>query len=290
MKQESIVDAPQLITSAAEARAAVEAARRTGETVGFVPTMGALHEGHLSLVEASLSTCDRTVVSIFVNPTQFGPGEDLDRYPRELDRDMQSLERLGCWMVFAPTTAEMYPPGSETLVDVGSVAVPLEGTARPGHFPGVATIVTKLFQIVPADRAFFGQKDYQQTLVIRQLVQDLSIPIQISICPTVRESDGLAMSSRNAYLSTEQRQQALSLWRALKLAEQLHKAGERQVEGLLSRLKTHFASLSGVDPEYIAFVEAGTVRPVEQINGPTVVAIAARVGQTRLIDNLLING
>jgi len=250
--------------------------------------MGALHEGHLSLVEASLAACDRTVVSIFVNPTQFGPGEDLARYPRVLDQDLQQLEKLGCWLVFAPSAEEMYPNDSETFIDVGAVAAPLEGAARPGHFRGVATVVLKLFQIVPADRAFFGQKDYQQTLVIKQMVRDLRVPVDIEVCPTVREPDGLAKSSRNAYLSTEQRQQALAIWQSLQLAEQLHVEGNHDVGKIKDQLQQHFAAVTGIEIEYIAFVEAGTVRPVFTITGPTVVAIAARVGQTRLIDNHLI--
>lgn len=275
----------QLVHSADETRAAVEAAKRAGETVGFVPTMGALHEGHLSLVKASLAACDRTVVSIFVNPTQFGPGEDLTSYPRELEKDLQLLEKLGCWLVFAPSTEEMYPEGSETLIDVGSLAKGLEGVARPTHFAGVATVVLKLFQIVPSDRAFFGQKDYQQTLVIQQLVRDLSVPIEITVCPTVREPDGLAMSSRNAYLSDQQRQQALSLSKALKLAEQRVAEGVIDVTELEAQLVAHFAKYPEVEVDYLAFVEAGTVRPVQTVEGPTILAVAARVGETRLIDN-----
>lgn len=278
----------RLVTSAAETRVAVLDAKQAGDTVGFVPTMGALHAGHLSLVEASLAACDRTVVSIFVNPTQFGADEDLERYPRELDKDWQLLEELGCWLVFAPSTAEMYSAGNETSVDVGAVAKPLEGVARPEHFLGVATVVLKLFQIVPADTAFFGQKDYQQTLVVKQLVRDLRVPISIEVCPTIREPDGLAMSSRNAFLSAEQRTQALSLWQALQLAERLYARGNCDVAYLSHHLRQHFATVSGVEVEYIAFLEAGTVRPVSSIAGPTVVTIAARVGQTRLIDNHLI--
>jgi len=276
---------PQLLTTIAETRAAVQAARRAGETLGFVPTMGALHDGHLRLVEASLAQCDRTVVSIFVNPIQFGPDEDLQRYPRVLERDMQLLKELGVWLVFAPSEAEMYPTDSETTVDVGSVADPLEGAARPEHFRGVATVVLKLFQIVPADRAFFGQKDYQQTLVIRQLVRDLCVPMEIEVCPTVREPDGLALSSRNAYLAPSQREQAVSLWQALQLAQSQHEAGERDVAQIELAMRSHFARLPEVAVEYIAFLEAGTVHPVREITGPTVIAIAARVGETRLIDN-----
>jgi len=278
----------RLVTTAAAARKSVVAAQRAGETVGFVPTMGALHKGHLSLVAASLAVCDHTVVSIFVNPTQFGPAEDLDRYPRVLGQDLKLLEELGCWLVFAPSTEEMYPQGSETLVDVGSVAEPFEGARRPGHYQGVATVVLKLLQIIPADRAFFGQKDYQQTLVVKQMVRDLSVPTAIEVCPTVREADQLAMSSRNAYLSDEDRQRALSLWQALQLAEQCYLAGERDVAGITEKMRQHFAVVTGVFVEYIACVEAGTVRPVKTITGPTVIAIAARVGETRLIDNHVI--
>jgi len=276
---------PRLITTAAETRAAVFAAQRRGETIGFVPTMGALHDGHLRLVEASLSACDRTVVSIFVNPTQFAPSEDLQRYPRMLEQDLRRLKQLGCWLVFAPSEAEMYPSGSETLIDVGSVAQPLEGIARPGHFRGVATVVLKLFQIVPADRVFFGQKDYQQTLVVKQLVRDLSVPVEIEVCPTVREPDGLAMSSRNAYLVSQQRAQALSLWQALQLAEQLYATGQEKVAVLEAEMRQHFTMAPDVEVEYIAFLAVGTVHPVTTIVGPTVIVIAARVGQTRLIDN-----
>jgi len=278
----------RLITSAEETRAAVLAAKRAGETVGFVPTMGALHAGHLRLVEVSLATCDRTVVSIFVNPTQFGPGEDLGRYPRVLEQDLPLLEKLGCWLVFAPSTDEMYRSGNETSIDVGTVGQPLEGAARPDHFRGVATIVLKLFQIIPADRAFLGQKDYQQTLVVQQMVRDLSVPIEIEVCPTVREPDGLAKSSRNAYLTPEQRQQALSLWQSLQLAEQLHADGNNDVAKIKKRLQQHFAAVPGVEVEYIAMVKEGTVQSVSTISGPTVVLIAARVGKTRLIDNYLI--
>lgn len=280
----------QLIHTVAHTRAAVEAAKQAGDTIGFVPTMGALHEGHLSLVEASVATCDRTVVSIFVNPTQFGPDEDLTRYPRQLESDLQLLEKLGCWLVFAPMTEEMYPEGSETLIDVGSVARTMEGAVRPNHFAGVATVVLKLFQIVPADRAFFGQKDYQQTLVIEQLIRDLSVPIELVVCPTVREEDGLAMSSRNAYLSPDERQQALSLWTALQLAEKLVADGIRDTATLEKRLREHFVDYPQVEVDYIAFVEAGTVDPLTLIDRPAVAALAARVGGTRLIDNHLING
>ena len=273
------------VASAAEAQAAVLAAKRAGESVGFVPTMGALHEGHLSLVDAALTECDRTVVSIFVNPTQFSPGEDLDEYPHPLKQDLQLLEERDTWLAFVPTVEEMYPPGFEAYVEVGSVAAPLEGAARPSHFRGVATVVLKLFQIVPADRAYFGRKDYQQTLVVRQLIEDFNLPVNLRVCPTVREADGLAMSSRNAYLTPTERQRAAALWQALKLAERRHAAGETSVAEIREQMRAHLAA-SGVDEvEYIAFLEDGTVREVSTITGSTVVALAARVGSARLIDN-----
>lgn len=256
-----------------------------GETVGLVPTMGALHEGHLSLVDASLAECDRTVVSIFVNPTQFGPSEDLAAYPRVLDEDLRLLEERGCWLVFAPEPETMYQPGHETYVEVGSVAELFEGKCRPNHFRGVATIVLKLFHIVPAERAYFGQKDYQQSLVVKQMAADFDLPVEVRVCPIVREPDGLAMSSRNAYLDPDERKQACSLWQALQLAEQMHTSGETQVSAITAEMKRLFAASAGVDVEYIAFVAAGTVREVTRIEGPTVVALAARVGQARLIDN-----
>jgi len=270
-------------TSSTKTCGAVRAAQQAGETIGFVPTMGALHEGHLSLVDASLAECDKTVVSIFVNPTQFGPDEDLKNYPRSLDRDLELLEQRGCWLAFAPPVEGVFREGHETSVDVGSVALPWEGESRPDHFGGVATVVLKLFQIVPADRAYFGQKDYQQSLVIRQMVADLNVPIEIRVCPIVREPDGLAKSSRNTYLSPEERQQASALWQSLKLAETLVAEGETSAAVITEKMKP---LLKHVDVEYIAMLREGTVCEVETITETTVVAIAARVGQTRLIDNL----
>jgi pantoate--beta-alanine ligase len=263
----------------------VRAAQAAGEIVGFVPTMGALHEGHLSLVDASEAQCDRTVVSIFVNPTQFGPHEDHDRYPRTFEKDCEMLAERGCWLVFAPNDAEVYLPDHETFVEVGKSAEPLEGHIRPGHFRGVATVVLKLFQMVPADRAFFGRKDYQQSLVVQKMVADFNVPVEIVVCPTVRESDGLAMSSRNAYLKPGERQQAATLWKSLLLAESLYQAGERNTEIISAQMRLLLES-AGIDRiDYIAFVAEGTVDPVDQITGRTVVALAARVGQARLIDN-----
>lgn len=279
---------PRVVAEAGAVREIVRAAQAAGQTVGFVPTMGALHEGHLSLVDAARAECDLAVASIFVNPTQFGPKEDLSKYPRDLNRDLALLASRGCDLVFAPTVAEMYPEGYATSVDVGELGRELEGAFRPDHFRGVATVVLKLFQIVPAEIAFFGRKDYQQTLVVRRMATDLNVPTEIRVLPTVRDADGLAMSSRNAYLSADERRRALALSQSLRLAEELARGGERDVETIRSRMLDHLKS-SGVDEvQYVAFVADGSIAPVRSIDGPTTVAIAAKVGATRLIDNVRI--
>lgn len=279
---------PRVIAEPDAVREIIRAARAVGKTVGVVPTMGALHEGHLSLVDAARAECDLVAVTIFVNPTQFGPKEDLSRYPRDLDRDLELLGRRGCELVFAPTVAAMYPDGFATSVDVGPLGHELEGEYRPEHFRGVATVVLKLFQIVPGELAFFGRKDYQQSLVVRQMVADLNVPIEIRVCPTVREADGLAMSSRNAYLSAAERQRALALSQSLRLAEQMAREGVRDVATIRDQMQRHIQAVGGVEVQYIAFVADGTVRPVTSLDGPTTVAMAAIVGKTRLIDNVRI--
>ena len=220
-------------------RQRIAAARKEAVTIGFVPTMGALHEGHLSLVRASQAECGLTVVSIYVNPSQFGPKEDYRRYPRNLERDLAMLGRCGqpTPVVFTPTDEEIYPQGFSTWVEVGAVSEPWEGSCRPGHFRGVATVVLKLLNIVLPDRAYFGQKDYQQAAVLRRLVRDLDVPVTIRVQPTVREPDGLAMSSRNAYLSPRQRQQALVLWQSLCLARELAKQGERDAGRIVEKMR-----------------------------------------------------
>jgi pantoate--beta-alanine ligase len=266
----------------------VRAARSESQTVGLVPTMGALHDGHLSLLDAARAECDLAVVTVFVNPTQFAPEEDFQRYPRDLERDLALLAARGCGLVFAPAASEMYRPGHATFVDVGPLGQVLEGEFRPTHFRGVATVVLKLFQLAPADRAYFGRKDYQQTLVVRQMVADLNVPVEVCVCPTVREPDGLAMSSRNAYLSADERQRALVLSRSLWLAERLVSDGERDVETIRRQIEREINLVGGIDVQYIAFVADGSVTPVETIDGPTTVAIAAKVGKTRLIDNTLV--
>jgi pantoate--beta-alanine ligase len=229
------------------------------------------------------------VVTIFVNPTQFAPGEDFQRYPRNLESDLALLGQRGCEIVFAPATDEMYPSGHATTVDVGAIGSVLEGEHRPTHFRGVATVVLKLFQLAPADRAYFGRKDYQQTLVVRQIVRDLNVPIDVRVCPIVREPDGLAMSSRNRYLSSDERRRAASLSKSLRLAERLVAGGERDVATIRERMLHELSNSRGVDLQYIAFVADGTVNAVNQITEPTTVAIAATVGKTRLIDNTLVS-
>jgi pantoate--beta-alanine ligase len=280
----------QVVARGAEMRTLVREAQAAGETVGFVPTMGALHEGHLSLIDAARAECDRVVSSIFVNPTQFRAGEDFDKYPRPLERDLALLTGRGCDWAFAPEPAEMYPPGFDSFVDVGAVAVPWEGAARPGHFRGVATVVLKLFQLVPANRAYFGRKDYQQSLVIERLVADFHVPMAIHVCPIVRDHDGIALSSRNAYLSTDERRRAIALSCALGTAEARYEAGETGAEALRAAMLAEIATVGEghVEVEYIAVLRDGTVESIETVDGPTTIAIAARVGQTRLIDNVRI--
>jgi len=278
----------QVFTGVEAMRAAVRGLQRSGETVGFVPTMGALHEGHLSLIDAAAAECDRVAASIFVNPTQFGPNEDFTKYPRPLERDLELLRGRGCELVFAPAAAEMYPEGYGTSIDVGPVAVPWEGAARPGHFAGVATVVLKLFECVPADRAYFGRKDYQQTLVVKRMAADLNLPIDVRVCPIVRDADGLALSSRNVYLSPDERRRALALSQSLRLAEEIISGGERDALVVRERMLAHIASVGGVGVEYVAIVRDGTVDEVAQIDGPVTIAVAARVGTTRLIDNVRI--
>ena len=279
--------APQVVQRADAIRTLIVAARRDEKTVGLVPTMGALHAGHLSLVDAAARECDLVVTTIFVNPTQFNDAQDLARYPRDLDADVELLARHGCRLVFAPSVEEMYGPHHATFVEPAGAAEPLEGECRPGHFRGVATIVLKLLNIVPADVAYFGRKDYQQCLVVEQIVRDLNVPIRIEMLPTVREADGLAMSSRNARLSPEERRQAVALSESLALAADLAAGGETDADVIRGRMRSHLEK-AGVKIDYVELVEDGTVTPMERISGPTVALVAACVGKTRLIDNRVI--
>lgn len=257
-------------------------------TWGLVPTMGYLHEGHLSLVRRARAENDHVAVSIFVNPTQFGPHEDLDRYPRDLNRDLSLLEPLGVDLVLAPPVEEMYPPGFQTKVVVEDVARPLEGAARPGHFVGVATIVCKLFNIFQPDRAYFGQKDAQQVVVIRRMARDLDFDLEIVVCPTVRESDGLAMSSRNMYLSPKERRAATVLFRALSAAQAAWQAGERDGERLRQRMRAVLTSEPLARPDYVSIADPDTLAELDQVGERALASLAVRIGATRLIDNLIL--
>ncbi len=249
--------------------------------------MGALHEGHLSLVRAARSSAADVGVSIFVNPTQFGPNEDLAKYPRSFERDCQMLEREGVEFVFAPSVEEMYPTGTVTWVTVEEMSERLDGRSRPGHFRGVTTVVSKLFHIVEPDRAFFGQKDAAQVAIIRRMVRDLDLPVEIVVCPIMREADGLAMSSRNAYLDPEQRRQALVLHRSLMLVQQIGEAGERDAGKLISAGQEAFAQEPRVRLDYFEVVNPDTLDAVGDISRGALVAVAAYVGTTRLIDNIM---
>lgn len=269
-----------------EARRQVRDAKRRGRKVGLVPTMGALHQGHLSLVKAASSDCEFTVVSIFVNPTQFGPGEDLEKYPRDLDKDLDLLEGLGVDMVFAPEPGEVYSPIHSTYVQPPRVAEPLEGERRPEHFRGVATVVLKLFQIIPADVAFFGQKDYQQTRVIQDMAADLDLPVKILVCPTIRESDGLALSSRNAYLSDAERARSLAISQSLRTAVEMTRAGESSAEAIRNAIVGQLNRAGIEEIDYVAVVDNATLLPVQKISPGNMVLIAAYCGTTRLIDNV----
>lgn len=271
-----------------EMRAARQAARREGRTLALVPTMGALHEGHLSLVRMAKAQCDLVVVSIFINPLQFGPGEDLARYPRSFDRDRELLEREGADLIFAPTAEEMYPAGAVTYVTVEGLSDKLCGRSRPGHFRGVTTVVSKLFHIVEPDRAFFGQKDAAQSTIIRRMVRDLNIPVQVVIGPIVREADGLAMSSRNAYLDAPQRRSALALHRSLSAVQKSFDRGERKVQALIEAGKQVFAEDPSVRLDYFEIVDPETLDPVDDLSHGALVAVAAFVGKARLIDNVVL--
>lgn len=273
----------RLETEPARMTAAVQAARSRGRRVGFVPTMGALHAGHASLVEAAAKACDDVVVSIFVNPTQFAPHEDFARYPRPLAADLGLLERLGVRFAFTPPVEAVYPRGMAEQIEVGGPAEPFEGVVRPGHFAGVATVVKRLFEIVPADAAFFGAKDWQQTLVVKRMVGAWGIPIEIVVCPTVREADGLAMSSRNAYLSPADRARAVALPEGLAAAAACWEAGADAA--VAERALREALDARGIACDYAAVVDPESLGPLADPRGPAVAVVAGRLGTTRLIDN-----
>lgn len=275
----------RVIHSPLEIYSLIDFERRENRRVGLVPTMGALHEGHLSLVTRAKQDCDVAVATIFVNPTQFGPNEDFSKYPRTLESDLEKLAAVGCDYVFVPAADEIYRPGHSTYVDPPSVASQWEGAIRPGHFRGVTTIVLKLFMMVPAHIAFFGRKDYQQVAVIKGMVDDLNMPIRIETCDTIRESDGLAMSSRNRYLTADERQRALSLSRALNTAREMISHGERDASIIEAAMNDVLLAAPVDKIDYAKIVHADTLEPLSQIDSPAVAILAARLGTTRLIDN-----
>ncbi len=281
--------APVVVATVAELRQALAEARRQRLTIGLVPTMGALHAGHRSLIKSARARNEFVVVSIFVNPTQFGPHEDLSRYPRPFDEDVRQCAEVGVDLIFHPEPAVMYPPGFRTFVEVTGLQDVLEGASRPGHFRGVATVVLKLLNLVQPDRAYFGQKDAQQALIIQQMVRDLDVPVEIVVCPIVREPDGLALSSRNRYLEPDQRRQAGVLSQALDEARHLFLAGERSAARLAAALRSRIDSILGATLDYVAVVDASTLGPIDQIDRPVLLALAVRFGETRLIDNVLLN-
>jgi pantoate--beta-alanine ligase len=266
--------------------------QRGGSTVGFVPTMGALHQGHLSLLEKATLQCDYTIMSIFVNPTQFGPSEDFQKYPRPFDADCKLAEKAGCDFLFAPSQQDMYPAHYNTYVSVENITDRLCGAIRPGHFRGVATIVLKFFNIINPQIAIFGQKDAQQVLILKRMVQDLNLSVHIDMAPIIRESDGLAMSSRNNYLRTDEREEAPGIYEGLLAAEEKYAAGERKSEVLINSIKEVYKKFSIIDIEYIEIVDLIGLEPLETISSKALIAVACRTKQskTRLIDNLFVGG
>lgn len=276
-----------VVRSVAEMQALAGELRRRGKPVALVPTMGALHEGHLSLVRRARANNGALAVSIFVNPAQFGPSEDFVRYPRSFERDLQLLEPFAPDAVFAPSALDVYPPGFSTEVDPGAIGMALEGASRPGHFRGVATVVLKLFNVVNPSVAYFGQKDFQQCVVIRRMVADLNLGVRIVVCPTVRDPDGLALSSRNAYLAAEDRRAAPALYHSLRLAREMYHSSETRASALLDAMQSVLVGEHRISTDYTAIVEPAALKPVSEIETGHVALMAARVGTTRLIDNLI---
>ena len=278
----------KIVHTISEVREGIQVAKKKDACVGCVPTMGALHAGHGSLIEAAKKECDFVVVTIFVNPTQFGPGEDLDKYPRTLESDCSYCQQLGADLVFAPSAEEMYPAEQLTWVEVEQLTDGLCGAKRPGHFRGVTTVCAKLFNIIQPDIAYFGQKDAQQALVIQRMVRDLNMPLEIRVCPIVREPDGLAMSSRNKYLSSEERKRALCLYKALQACVQEAAAGNQDVESLIGQMKSIIEQDHG-RIDYIRIVDTDTLEQLDRIEEKALVAVAVYIGNTRLIDNFVID-
>jgi pantoate--beta-alanine ligase len=277
-----------IVTTIADVRAEVEEARRLGMSVALVPTMGALHQGHAGLVRAAGRPSAFVVVSVFVNPTQFGPNEDFDRYPRDLEADRRVCSGAGANLIFAPPAAEMYPDEPAAFVEVAGLKDGLCGAFRPGHFRGVCTVVLKLFNIVAPDVAIFGAKDYQQSRIIERMVRDLNVPVEVRVEPTVREADGLAVSSRNRYLTAEQRSAAPALYRALQVVRSQVRGGEADVTRLEAGLRAELDAIPGARVQYASIVDAESLRPIRSLDRPAVAAVAVYLGETRLIDNIVL--
>jgi pantoate--beta-alanine ligase len=267
----------------------VKNARKAGGKVGFVPTMGALHTGHISLIETAKKKCDFVVVSIFVNPTQFGPGEDFNRYPRPIKADLNICKKAGVDVVFVPSVRQMYPAENFTWVAVEKLTEPLCGRFRPGHFRGVTTVCAKLFNIVAPDVAYFGQKDAQQAIVIKRMVADLNMPLKIVVCPTIREPNGLALSSRNQYLTERQKKDAANIYKSLRTCRNLIDAGTTNTRQIIAEMQKILQRIPSAEIEYISIVDADTLESIDKIAGQVLAAVAVRIGTTRLIDNILID-
>ncbi len=270
-------------------RGLIKSARDSGKTIGLVPTMGALHIGHISLIEAALKRCDYVVVSIFVNPTQFVPGEDFEKYPRPFKADLDICKKAGVDAVFAPSPEQMYPEENLTWVNVKKLTEPLCGQFRPGHFQGVTTVCTKLFNIVAPDIAFFGQKDAQQAIVIRRMVADLNMPLEIVVCPTVREPNGLAVSSRNKYLTEEQKRDASNIYKCLKKCREMVDAGVKDTSQIIAEMRNILQKVPSIEIEYISILDADSLGDIDQVGGKVLAAVAVRIGSARLIDNILVD-
>ena len=279
----------EIVKTIESARKLVKSARAQGKRTGLVPTMGALHIGHISLLETAVEECDFVVVSIFVNPTQFGPGEDFKKYPRPFDEDLEICKKAGVDVVFAPELVTLYPDENLTWVNVEKLTEPLCGRFRPGHFRGVATVCAKLFNIVAPDAAYFGQKDGQQALVIKRMVADLNMPIEIVICPTVREPNGLAVSSRNKYLTEQQRKDAACIYESLQKCRQLIKAGITDSRQIITGMREILNRPSSIEIQYVSIVDAETLQDVDKIAGKILAAVAVKIGHARLIDNILVD-
>jgi len=278
----------EILRDPAIARRRLEEAKQSGRSIGLIPTLGALHEGHLSLVRSAQQQGDATLVTLFVNPSQFGPNEDFSKYPRTEEADLQRLKSIGANWVLIPTSQQVYPKGYSTWIDPPQLATRWEGEIRPGHFRGVATVVLKLFLMAPADRAYFGRKDYQQVRVIEQMVRDLGYPIDVRVCETIRESDGLAMSSRNRYLDPDQRRRALAIWRSILLVRSLASQGVSDTAAIQQQVRAVLLE-NGLDSiDYAVVADAATLEPLQRIDRPAVYLVAGRLGNTRLIDNCLL--